>query len=212
MNALQVVTLIKDVCLAIAALAGVYVGLRGLGLWRRQLVGNADYQLARTILTNLIEVRDAVQAARNNLSFLSYEKSDDADGVTREESEWRAYRRVVQGRWDPIQISSTKLYASGREAEAAWSDEGQSIRAKLHELRGILTELWWAMTEDVDAKNPANRHQARESVDPESRQEMLDRRRILYARKDDEFKVRLDKLVDAIDGDLRPFITGKYRR
>lgn len=56
----EIVSVAKDIILAFAAIVASYVGIKGLGTWRRQLKGNAEYELAKNILTAIYELREAI--------------------------------------------------------------------------------------------------------------------------------------------------------
>jgi len=59
----EIVPFAKDLVLMAAAIVASYVGIKGLGSWRRQLRGNAEYQLAKNILAAIYELREAVSNA-----------------------------------------------------------------------------------------------------------------------------------------------------
>lgn len=63
-TALVWAALLKDVMTILGAGVAIYVALRGLSAWRRQLKGNVQYELARRLLTNVYRARDALHAVR----------------------------------------------------------------------------------------------------------------------------------------------------
>jgi hypothetical protein len=60
----EVVPLAKDIILIFAAIIAIYVGIYGLGTWRRQLKVNTEYQLAKNILVAVYELREAISNVR----------------------------------------------------------------------------------------------------------------------------------------------------
>jgi hypothetical protein len=67
--------IIKDAVLTGAAIVAGYVGLRGLGTWRRQLKGNTEYELAKSLLKAVYELREAIVSAR--FPFMIYLREPD---------------------------------------------------------------------------------------------------------------------------------------
>ena len=54
----ELVTLAKDLILSGAAIVGIYVAIKGLGTWQRQLKGQSEYELSRRMY------RDAISGLR----------------------------------------------------------------------------------------------------------------------------------------------------
>ncbi len=65
------IPLLKDIALIAAAIIAIYVGIKGLGTWRRQLRGNTEYTLAKNVLTAIYELREAISSVRFWISFHS---------------------------------------------------------------------------------------------------------------------------------------------
>jgi hypothetical protein len=99
------VTVAKDIILAVAAIVAAYVGLRGLGTWQRQLRGNTEYQLAKSILASAYEVREAIAFVRHPL--MEHSREPDLPQATLKElsardKEWHALAQAYQRRWEKI--------------------------------------------------------------------------------------------------------------
>ena len=67
MNFIDFVPIGKDIAVALAAITGGFVGIRGLATWQRQLSGNKEYRLAKDILTCVYDIRDTIDTIRNPL-------------------------------------------------------------------------------------------------------------------------------------------------
>src|SRR3954451_15902945 len=65
----QYVSVIKDVITGIAALVAAVVAVRGLRAWKRQLAGNASYELAKRVLASALKVREEIRNVRNPIIF-----------------------------------------------------------------------------------------------------------------------------------------------
>src|SRR4051812_35656253 len=62
---LSAIPVLKDVATIAGACVAIYVALHGLSTWRRQLVGNAQHELARRLLRSAYKIRDGLMALRN---------------------------------------------------------------------------------------------------------------------------------------------------
>jgi hypothetical protein len=204
MNAAEIVAIVKDIIVAIAAGIAAYVGIRGLNTWRRQLAGNTEYQLARNILTSVYELRDAIIRVRD--PFMSYSAEPDLSeeklrSLDRADREWHAMAQAYQKRWDPIPPVMSRLNTNLWEAEAVWP-KGKVIATKARELNALLNQLFWAIQTHLRNTNPTNREGVRRISILEQQEGML------YARqKDDEFRNKVDAVATEIEKELRPHIT-----
>ncbi|NTU50397.1 MAG: hypothetical protein HGA87_05900, partial [Desulfobulbaceae bacterium] len=182
----EVVGIVKDIVLTLAAIVAGYVGIRGLSTWRRQLRGNTEYQLARNVLASVYELREAISSVRN--PFMQYSKEPDLPAdklkeLSQREREWQALAQAYQRRWEPVPKAIAKLDANLLEAEVVW---GSEIRAKAAPLNRLAGELLIVLQDHLEARNPDGQY---ESPDPELRKK---RRETLYGLGEkDEFKDRL---------------------
>ena len=86
--------IIKDAVLTGAAIIAGYVGLKGLGTWRRQLKGNTEYELAKSLLKAVYELREAIVSAR--FPGMIYLREPDMPEeklkeLSEQEKKWRNY-------------------------------------------------------------------------------------------------------------------------
>jgi len=199
----------KDVVLSGTAIFASVVGYRGLNNWQRQLSGNAEYQLAKTLLTNVYELRDSLARARSRISYDSTEPNlpeEKLKVLTTDQKRWHALAQSYDKRWEPIPAITAKLDVSLWEAEAVWGPAIVSTVRKLSEKVGTLR---WAMEEEIELQDPA----ARKEVEAEgSDQDYRERRRILFARsKNDDFATKINEVISAVEVELRPHIVGHRR-
>lgn len=156
----EIVAIVKDVVLTLAAIVAGYVGIRGLGTWRRQLRGNTEYQLAKTMLTSVYELREAISGVRN--PFMQYSKEPDLPQdklkeLSQREREWHALAQAYQRRWEPVPKAMAKLDANLLEAEVVW---GPEIRTKANPLNRLTGELLLALQDHLEARNPDGRYES----------------------------------------------------
>ena len=200
------ITAAKDIILAGAAVVAAYVGFRGLGTWQRQLRGNTEYQLAKSILASAYEVREAIAIVRHPLMEYSREPDlpqEKLKELSAREKEWHALAQAYQSRWEVIPRARAKLDAHLLEAEVLW---GSEIRAKVKPLYRLIGELFLAVQDHLEAGKPNARYQ-----DP-GVEFTKKYRETLYAIGDeDPFKQRLDEVIRGIETELRPHIAHHHR-
>ena len=202
----EVVAIVKDIVLTLAAIVAGYVGIRGLGTWRRQLRGNAEYQLAKSMLTSVYELREAMSGIRN--PFMQYSKEldlpeDKLKELSQREGTWHALAQAYQRRWESVPRAMAKLDANLLEAEVVW---GPGIREKASPLNRLTGELLFALQDHLEAQNPDGRY---ESPGPEL---IKNRHETLYdVGEKDGFKERLQEVIRQIENELRPHIVQHHR-
>jgi hypothetical protein len=202
----ETITVVKDVILSIAAIVAGYVGIRGLSTWRRQLRGNTEYQLAKSVLTSVYELREAMTSVRN--PFMQYSREPDLPAeklkdLSQREREWHALAQAYQRRWEPVPTAKAKLDANLLEAEVIW---GPAIRTKVHPLNHLMGELLFALQDHLEAQNP-NIH-----YESPGRELVKKRRETLYSIGEaDTFKEQLDEIIRNIESELRPRIVQHHR-
>ena len=160
MDVAEILAIVKDIVLTIAAVIASYIAIGGLDTWRRQLSGNVEYQLAKNILTTLYALRDAIETVRDPLMSYSAEPDlpeEKLKNLTRPEKEWHGLVQAYQKRWEAIPVAKTRLNANLWEAEAVW---GKAITSKIQPLMTMLNELFWAVRTHLEATNP--KHEDRE--------------------------------------------------
>src|ERR1017187_7656525 len=65
MNYSEILSYIKDISIAIAALAGAVVAWRGLNTWKKELRGKKEFELAFRILRAANSLRTEINSTRN---------------------------------------------------------------------------------------------------------------------------------------------------
>ncbi len=144
-----ILSILKDVSSISAAGVAMYVALKGRQAWKRQLRGNADFDLARRVLRATYAVRHAVQLAR--AAFLTAAEMQSAlasrteattavagAGKDDDDGEMAAY----QIRWQRVNAALTDFHGVALEAEALW---GQDAATKTAEVFRLANELHHAI-------------------------------------------------------------------
>ena len=207
MNLIDFVPIGKDIAVAVAAITGGFVGIRGLATWQRQLSGNTEYRLAKDILACVYDIRDSIDTIRNPL--VSYPQELDLpqeklQTFATRQREWQALAQAYERRWRSLQAIVARLETNLIEAEVVW---GNRTVDKACVLSSLISDLHCAMHLYLEAKNPIERD--------ETAAELFDakQRSILYGvPKGDEFKDLVNQAVRAIEQQLKPHMERHHRR
>jgi len=126
---------VKDIALTGTGITGAIVAVQGLSTWRRQLHGQADYNLAKDILINLFKYRDTLNRVRNPAIF-SYEMplppEDKRADMSAPQIRYYGLVEAYNSRYDKVTIERANLYTTVIESQALWGDE----------LKGLLSTLF----------------------------------------------------------------------
>ena len=136
----ELIAVIKDIVLALAAIVTATVAIKGLTTWDRQLRGTAGFEAARAVAKSAYKVRDTLQDCRS--PFLSSHEFPPEYYESRSnrapEQKAKGYAFLYTNRWSPVWQAMQEFDANVLEAEALW---GQSIRTATDPLRKVVREL-----------------------------------------------------------------------
>jgi len=207
MNFIDFVPIGKDIAVALAAIVGGFVGIRGLATWQHQLSGNTGYRLAKEILTCIYDIRDTIDGIRNPL--VSYSREPDLpkeqlENLSTRQREWHALAQAYERRWRPLQAIVARLETNLLEAEVVWDKPSVD---QVRKLSALITDLHWAIHLYLEAKNPIQGNEpTAEAFDAKQRS-------ILYGgRNDDEFKDQVNQAVRDVEKQLKSHIQRYHRR
>jgi hypothetical protein len=137
------VSLVKDIATGAAALVAGTVAVLGLKTWRRQLHGQAQYDLARRLLRAVYRARDELQNVRNPLILRSESAAarneaglpptQTALGSSPEE-----LSAVYERRWSRLATAMSDLQLEMTEAEVIF---GQVVVDQLDPFRRCVIDL-----------------------------------------------------------------------
>jgi len=178
-----------------AAVTAAVIAVRGLETWKRQLVGNARYDVARRMLRTTYELREAIEKVRN--PFMSSGELDTAWKVTglseAERSSNKVQAQAYQTRWESVSKVRTEFLTVLIEAEVLW---GRTIRSQADGLLDSAGELFVALIEYL---NPG-----RYSSDERFRR----MHETVFGNPDrkDEFSTKITEAIEKIETEMRPHL------
>ncbi len=140
LNIAELITLAKDIVLAIAGVVAAIVAVKGLNTWNRQLRGTAGFDIARSLAKSSYKVRDKLQACRSPILSAGEFPIEYRDGGLKKTSKQKTvgYAFVYTERWNFVQEAVQEFDAATLEAEALW---GQTIRETTDQLRKVVFEV-----------------------------------------------------------------------
>jgi hypothetical protein len=123
---------VKDWLLIASAISGAVVAWVGLGVWRTQLRGTTEYDLARRFLLAAYKLRDEFVRFRNPVMSademaIALTEFD----VTAEVDSQEASRAGYTGRWNRIADASRDFSVEALEAEVLWKEPARDSANKL---------------------------------------------------------------------------------
>ena len=129
----------KDLIIAGAAITGSIVAAKGLSTWRRQLKGQAEYELSKRILKLTFQYRDTVCGVRNPVMW-SYEmpQPPQAEEMDRDQLKYYGTSKAYEVRCDRVTDVRQTRYPELLEAEALWGIELEKLFETLFNLQNIL--------------------------------------------------------------------------
>ena len=158
-------TTLKDLSLMITAAIGSYVALRGLSTWKRQIAGQSNHTLSKTLLVNIIKYRDAINSIRHP-SLLFYEwytpTDEEVKGMSNEKIIFYCQCKAYEMRWNKIRDCQNDIYANTIEAEALWDEY---LASKWKELREVDEELAKEITNFLRLRDPDCTSEEREIIE-----------------------------------------------
>lgn len=138
----ELIPMVKDIVLALAAVSTVYIAYKGIDKWKTELNGKAHFEVGRKLLNATYKLRDDIEICRspmilarefpNNYTFSFFDKK-----ATKEE-EGNAYNHIYSNRLKPVYESMKEYDVIALEAEVLW---GESISEKIEALRSCFREL-----------------------------------------------------------------------
>ena len=175
-----------DIITAAAAVGGLIVAAIGLSTWKKQIRGVSEYELAKRLMLEVYQLRDALRSTRN--PFLSIAEGDKDDT----EDTWQitAYKK----RWAVVSEVLTRFNVTSLEAEVVWDD---AIKKQSKEMDSVIRELYNAVEMYIRQKN--------DEALAEDFYRMYDD--IIYDKGDnDKYNTTLNKAVKGYETILKPHL------
>ncbi len=179
------------------------VAVMGLNTWKKQLVGQKDYELAHRMLVSVFKYRDAIDGVRHPAMWVNempYPPEDQAKKMSREQIRFYGTAEAYQKRWDKVREARSAIYADSLEAEALWGNGLEGILKKAYTLEQELVSYIRTHLVTIDPDADERRK--------ESYRAILDKKReVIYddlGEEPDEYKKDFREAVKGIEEYLKP--------
>ena len=197
----EICTIIKDICLAIAAATTAIVAVLGMRSWSRELKGKAEFEIARKLIESTYKLRDGVERFRSPFisagEFTPEYQSKLGDHTAEEEGQ--AYAKIYGDRWENnISEAIQEFDANSIEAEAFW---GGPIKEKTQELRSCVGTLRASVEAVIRDKFSGGM----DFNDKDFGKEM--RSNISTFGKENPLTQKINNAIDNIVKELRPYLS-----
>ena len=126
----DIVSIGKDVVVAIAAVAASSVAVYGINSWRRETTGKAKFEAAKGLLAAGYKVRNEIQNCRSPL-IVAGEFSPDFPLRGDGEDKYKAYAHVYSNRWSPVKFALEDFDSAVIDAEATLGAGARTAAEKL---------------------------------------------------------------------------------
>lgn len=193
----------NSVATSMAALVAAGVAFVGLRTWREQLTGRTEYELARRLFRRVLEVRDAIAAARH--PFMSAAELSEAvkrAGIEAKPEDAMASRLAYGERWNRVSNALSDMQVDLLEAEVLWGDAIQSAASELHGCAATLYGAIRAYLREIERDGPFRDAAAEQrAIDHFDRSSEIV---FLGAAGSDAFADRVQGAVQQFEGLLRP--------
>ncbi|KSU83411.1 hypothetical protein GA0061096_2666 [Fictibacillus enclensis] len=134
----------SDQIVALATLGTAYLAYRGVNIWRKQLIGKSRYEIAKSLLIAVYEVRDAFMDVRNPLVYqFEYPENKTITqgpltGNLKDEHKYEGSVYVYQNRFKGLNEAFIKLERLNLEAQVEWGPDYQYVIRPLRQCKTVL--------------------------------------------------------------------------
>jgi hypothetical protein len=200
----EIITASKDIAPAVATAVGMYVAVRGLNTWNRQLKGSVEYDLTRRLLKGAYRLREAIKAVRNPIMLANEQPPPPEEGKKMNHDQRRHYglAQAYQNRWNKVVEARNDLQTDLLEAEVIW---GQEIYNQFKPLFKLQHELFADIHSYLVVCNPDEHEESRQAMAEIRRK----RREVLYdlsGEEPDQYSKDMAQAISAIETHLKPHL------
>jgi hypothetical protein len=197
---------VKDGSATVAAVTATVVAIKGLRTWKKQIRGNADFDVAKRTLHAVYDLREAIMACRD--PFMSAGELADAleaaeqdnpgpERVFATPADYKdaASRAAYQRRWKRVADAEVRARAPALEGEALW---GPDVRKALLEVSRLCVALHAGLEQYV------SRRETR--LDAESFSQVTETIWEIDRTTPNPFTAKLAASIDAVEQLLAPHL------
>ncbi|WP_421238908.1 hypothetical protein [Aeromonas enteropelogenes] len=196
----EIVSITKDIVLALCGVGTFSLAVYGVKNWARELKGKTEFEVSRQFIRAVYKFRDEIEYSRSPMT-LANEYPLEYDPMNKNEKyQAEAWAHVFSNRWKPVVNAVLELDAQALEAEALW---GTEVKQLVNDLRRNAQLLRVGMQAIID--NEMNGNQTFQS-NPNLAMQM--RGRVWKQSHDhgDEITESMISIVGKLENFLRPYL------
>lgn len=204
---MEILAIIRDTCLMLAAIIASCVGVKGLAAWRKQLKGTTEYNVAKQLLKSVYKLRESIIIARGRFIQYTPRSSSDPDikeKETDDDREWNGLAHHYNRKIDLVVDATSEIKGNLLEAKIIW---GEGTIKAIEPLFKKANELLWAIDDFIDVKRPHTANDMRKEV-------MSNVKDLIYSKtkiEDDKFRSDYENIITDIETEFKPIIK-KYHK
>lgn len=200
---LDIISIIKDIALAIAACVTGGVAIIGLNTWQRELKGRANFDVARQLAKSMYILRDQITYCRSPITVAQEFPNDYQGGLAKHTNaeEGDAWAHLYKNRWELVGKAVQDFDTASLEAEALW---GHDVKVQCTKLRDCVRDL--RVDIDMFIKNKYNGGESFKDIGFANRIEsgIWD---VTSKDKDNELTQRINTTITGIEAFLIPHLS-----
>jgi hypothetical protein len=191
----EIISIIKDVVVALAAVFAAFVAFSGLRAWRRELKGKSEFTRAKEVLKAVYRVRYAFWDVRNPAIWQYEYPKDmcDSDGRLKKENSYEGRLQVYEKRWKNLENAFNQLKEQHLDAEVEWGHDFQDVIEPLLKCQGELMVAIQQYLEPHSDRTVPDENQSKWSE-------------IVHRSRNDKFTQQIDAAIQEFEKRLRPLI------
>lgn len=197
------VTIMKDFATIFSVVTVGVIAILGYGSWKKQLKGKTKYELARRLLLNVYQARDAIRDLRNPV-ILSWEEKralkeaniEIAD--TDPDYKLKTLKAIYEMRWRRVAKAGRELEVDQFEAEVIM---GPDVQEGIETLKRIMGTIYF---------NLGLYFNEQESLPPKRLVRVLDVLQLSTQLTDEldkkPFTLEIDESIRQIENSIKPYL------
>ena len=194
----SVVQVVRDLVATLAAITGATVAILGLQTWQRQLRGDVDLEVSRSVLRAAYKMRDAIKSVRNPFHSMNEIAASRKEEEVESGNLLRNYERsLYTKRWEEVLTAGQELRVAEIEGEVLW---GEGFTKALEPLTTCVRDLSISLGEYLRYKEMEGREHSQQAI-------MEEDERTLKARSGkvpDAFEQRVNEAINTLESFIRP--------
>ena len=206
----EVVSIIRDIIVALVAGIGAILGILGLGEWQRQFNAKIEHELAWRIIRVVYQLQDAIKYFRSSFMLIGEMQAAVSEAQKKGDlpKGYDGYIATLDARFNKLREAMLTLQSENKEADVLWGREGSTklITKLLHLVHKLSVDYgeykhYYYMKQTrigpsgLPIQDPRQGYYIKKCEEYE---------KIVQGTDDDDFGEKVTKSVANIEGWLRP--------